>query len=122
MLRKPCLLVALGLLAMLGCGGSSDSVKDDDSSSVRMFLDAYEDFCEPRLISRQFAAGKVPAKSELAKYAKYRLEVVGTPRVQGTTATAQVKLLDAKGNEVATKEWTLIKDGLAWKLENAPLP
>ena len=122
MLRKPCLLVALGLLAMLGCAGSSDSVKDDDSSSVRMFLESYEDFREPRFIGRHFAKGKAPAKNELANYAKYSLEVVGTPRVQGTTATAQVKLLDAKGNEVATKEWTLIKDGLAWKLENAPLP
>jgi hypothetical protein len=109
-------------LLLIGCGGSGDSVKDDDSGSVKMFLEGYEDIREPRFIGRHFAAGKAPAKTELAKYAKHGIEIVGTPRVQGSSATVQVKILDAKGKDLGTKEWTLVKDGSAWKFESAPLP
>ena len=114
--------VFLALLLTVGCGGSGDSVKDDDSASVKMFLEGYEDIREPRFIGRHFAAGKVPPKPELAKYAKHGIEIVGTPRVQGSSANVQVKIFDAKGKEVGTKEWTLVKDGTAWKLESAPQP
>ncbi|MFQ3648797.1 MAG: hypothetical protein SNJ75_00580 [Gemmataceae bacterium] len=122
MSRLPFWVVLPFFIGLLGCSGSNASVPDEHSSTVRMFLDGYEDIREPRFLSRHFAAGKVPAKSELAKYAKYGIEVVDTPRMQGGKATVQVKILDVQGKEIAIKEWTLVKEGQAWKLENAPLP
>lgn len=57
------------------------------------------------------------------QYDKYSFQVKqGSPKVDGVNATATVTIHNESNFEVvATKEWTFVKVGDAWKLKTAPI-
>jgi hypothetical protein len=55
--------------------------------------------------------------------AKYGYTVVGRPSMNGTSATAKVRVDPAAGGAtVREMEWLFEKDGDKWKIKSAPIP
>jgi hypothetical protein len=75
-----------------------------------------------QLVPRVFAPGSQPTKDALKRYAAYRYQ--GSHVVQsGDSATVTVAITDAKtGNPAGEMQWTLVKVGEVWRIQDAPLP
>ena len=122
----PRLALLTAALLAAGCGsGSSIPMPDYGSEEGLKIAQLVSEFNDtrgaPAKFKKMFAAAP-PAS--LKAYEKYVYEVeVGSPRVEGSTATATVRLLkEADNSLVTTKEWTFGKAGDAWKIKTAPLP
>ncbi|HYH67062.1 MAG TPA: hypothetical protein VD866_20370 [Urbifossiella sp.] len=119
-------LALLTVLFAAGCGSSAIPMPDygsDEGLKIAQLVSEFNDTRgAPAKFKTMFAAA--PPAAGLKAYEKYVYEVeVSSPRVDGTTATATVRLLkEADNSLVTTKEWTFAKVGDAWKIKTAPLP
>jgi hypothetical protein len=124
-LRIPIAVLAIAVSAALsGCSsGSRDATAMTEEVTIQQFIWSLDDVREnPKDLAGWFASGSAPPAAELRKYAKYVPRPDGKPSVSGDTATAKVKLLDSREQEVGQVEWTFVKEGGHWKLKTAPLP
>jgi hypothetical protein len=106
-----------GLVVVLaaGCGGAPQ--EDRDVSKIKWIVtsgvgDAAK---QPGIFDADVS------KQEMARYAEFQFQPVGTPDIKGDTATAKVQA--KKGETVAGEvEWTFVRKDGAWKIKSAPLP
>ena len=117
-------LALLTVLFAAGCGSSAVPMPDygsDEGLKIAQLVSEFNDTRgAPAKFKKMFAAAPPAALKAFEKYV-YEVEV-GSPRVEGTTATATVRLLkEADNSVVTTKEWTFSKVGDGWKIKTAPL-
>jgi hypothetical protein len=119
--HTPTAAVALAALAFLaGCRASSNDAGGlAEGDQVRQFVRSMDG--KSKFLADRFAKGSAPAAGDLAKYGKYKYRVDGNPSISGESATAKIKLLDDKDQQVGTAEWTFVKEGGQWKIKTAPL-
>ena len=122
----PRLALLTAALLAAGCAGSSAIPMPDYGSEEGLKIaQAVSNFNDAKASPSKFKtafAGAPPASAKAFDRYVYEVEV-GSPRVEGATATATVRLLkEADNSLVTTKEWTFRKVGDAWKLATAPLP
>jgi len=111
-------------MLLLGCASSANDSRNTVDAEVTSYISSLDDTRErPRSFAKEFATGSVPDGTTLVRYARYTYEPTGTPTSADGNATVMVKISEAKSaKEVDRKEWSLVKEGLAWKLKSAPLP
>jgi hypothetical protein len=118
-------IVSLLLTSVAGWGGSGSVAGPDYGSEegrkIAEFVDYFNDYKADANKFKKAFAGKAP--SNWKEYEPLRYEVkVGSPKVDGTNATATVNIYNESNHEViATKEWTFTKVGEEWKIKDAPL-
>src|SRR5262245_54776023 len=118
-------MIPILLTSVVGCGGSGSVAGPDygseDGRKIAEFVDYFNDYVVDANKFKKAFAGKAPANRK--EYEQFRYEVkVGSPKVDGTNATATVNFRNESSHEiVVTKEWTFTKVGDEWKLKDAPL-
>jgi hypothetical protein len=118
---KQALLAALMSLLLVGCGEekpkSPELGGEDGMAIARCIEDLGDSTNSAKKLSDLFIAGSKPP--ELAKLKGCMFSIVGKPSLNGTTATAKVKIeKDSKSSE---QDWTFEKVGNTWKIKTAPL-
>jgi hypothetical protein len=68
-----------------------------------------------------YAKGKAPSSTEARKYAEYSFFPRSDITISGNTAsfTAGMEKYDAP---LVEKQWTAVKEGDEWKLDETPIP
>jgi hypothetical protein len=119
------LVLGAGVLAALGCSGSTAQPPDakDDGAQVAALVDRMNDESNTTTrLKESFATGTPIDKKQAQKYPQYRYELKGTATVSGATATATVTIEKHAGGNPTEKEWTFVKEGDKWKIKSAPMP
>jgi hypothetical protein len=95
-----------------------------DPVKVEQLLMSMPDLAgDPATLAKQFAEGAAPAPDKLKRYEQFEYQLEAAPRLTGAGCTARVIVTKAGSDEqVGIVEWSLVKDGEAWKLQSAPLP
>ena len=112
------------LTSVAGCSSSGSVARPDYGSEegrkIAEFVDYFNDYKADANKFKKSFAGNAP--SNWKEYEQFRYEVkVGSPKVDGTSATATVNIYKESNHEViATKEWTFTKVGETWKIKDAP--
>ncbi len=111
------------LVVAVGCG----QVEQDDSSEagqVSLLISEVADAAtKEQSLQALFAATAKPDKKQRQQYARFSYRPLETPVLAGDRATIKVRVRHARNDaEAGEMEWTAIKEGDAWKLEQAPLP
>ncbi len=112
---------------IVGCGSGQQTPTplpdygSEDGVQIALLVSEFNDAKTQLVKAKKLFAGSPP---NVREYQNLAFEVVvGSPKVDGTTATASVKVLsDADMKPIATTEWTFTKVGDAWKIKSAPLP
>jgi hypothetical protein len=116
------------LLLAAACGGcGTRSVPGPDQTEagalavvVRTVPDRVRN---PNSFRELFADGAAPTEAQRPLYARYQIEPISVPRIEGDTATVEVRVYDDRaGKDIGKVTWTLAKQGDKWKLKTAPLP
>ena len=75
--------------------------------------------------AKLFVEGKVPDEKSRLKYNKYAFYVNGEPTIEGDKASITIDVVDPNNFDstepIATITWVAVKEGDAWKLEEAPV-
>ncbi len=119
-------LVAV-VFAVPGCGSNGSNgppALDFGSEDGKKIAELVSDLNEAKATAQKFKTLFVaPAPSNWKTYEALNFDVVGKPKVDGTQATAKVKIRsDADQAEKGEKEWAFAKEGDKWKIKSAPLP
>ena len=120
---KPAYLVVLGLLAIVGCGGGGETKSLDmggeDGNKISMLIEEMNDAVgNKKKLAELFVSGaKLPEPKASMGMSFF---IVGKPSVQGTSATAKVRI-DKNSQAAGEKQWTFEKVGDAWKIKDAPV-
>jgi hypothetical protein len=116
-----CNLIVLLALFAVGCGDSKSLPPDfggeDGLSVVRCIEDVSEATTNQKKLNEMFATGASPL--DVKKISGAMFSVVGKPTINGTTATAKVRI--EKGQLTKEQDWTFEKVGDKWKIKTAPL-
>lgn len=116
-------LLLIVLLAS-GCGDGGAPKRLDmggvDGDQVSSIIeDVNEAAGDLKKMTGLFVKGSKPA--DLKKLDSHSVSIVGRPSVNGTTATAKVRV-DKAGKMLGEAEWSFEKEGDKWKVKAAPLP
>jgi hypothetical protein len=113
-------MVSACLLA--GCGSSKEAQKEN--KQINDLIESLQDSASAGRLSlaKCFVKSAAPSAEQTRRMAKYTYQPAGSPSIDGDTATVQVKILDARDQEIAQKEWTCVREGEIWKLKSAPVP
>lgn len=120
------LALVVVVFAVPGCwsnGSNGPPALDFGSEDGKKIAELVSDLNEAKATAQRFKALFVaPAPPNWAAYETLNFDVVGKPKVDGTQATATVKIRsDADQAEKGEKEWTFAKVGDAWKIKSAPV-
>src|SRR5262249_40907812 len=89
--------IPLFVLLALGCGRDSSpgpSYGGEDGKQIAIRVDALiDDRSDIRRMTKHFATGSAPDTQQWKKFAPYAFEVVGDPVINGTTATATIRIV-----------------------------
>ena len=114
------------LASLAGCGGTEVvSMPDYGSEEGLKIAQVVSEFNDAKGDAKKFKKAFANSPPSNRKdYEKVTYEVaVGSPKIDGTTATAQVTIHKESNYEVIdTKEWTFVKVGDSWKIKSAPIP
>ena len=110
-----------------GCGdaGKSANTKGQrtDQAVLASLVTEFADTGNNAMMSKYFKQGTKISQVEYKKYIKFNYKLEGNADISGDTAKATVKVMDANdGKEAGSKEWSFLKDGTIWKIQDAPLP
>lgn len=124
------LLLPLALIAPVlpGCGGGKDlelgkAAVLDDAQKIGVVVSEISDI-SPLSAAKLFTADAKPNQATIKKIATMAFVLDGKPKIDGTTATATVKIRSQSNaeKELGSKEWSFVKEGETWKVKSAPLP
>jgi hypothetical protein len=127
LMRYNIALVALAILVVnfLGCSHPEavplPNYGSEEGLKIAQMVSEFNDWkAHPAKFKKAFAA-TVPANFK--DYEKFTYNVVvGSPKVDGSSATASVTIHKESNYEVvATKDWSFTKAGNDWKIKDAPL-
>ncbi len=118
------LLLATVPAFVTGCGGSKSAPMPDYGSEEGLKIaQLVSEFNEAKADANKFRkmfAGTAPSNWREYERSVYEV-VVGSPKVNGSTATAGVTIRkEANYEVVATTEWTFARVGDTWKIKSAP--
>jgi hypothetical protein len=118
-------LVTLAIVILLG-GCRSDAQKpldlgSADANQIGQLIDEINEAKgNPKKLAALWAGNsQVP---DARKLNAFDYSLGGRPRVHGDTATCAVRIDDSRTGETTQKEWSFVKQGNEWKIQNAPLP
>jgi len=117
------LFVMLSVCSMtLGCGSGTrqQDFGGEDGKMIADLIDDLSDFkADDVAIAKNFAANvPIPKATELDRY---EYSILGTPTIDGESATCKIRVDSPEGTSVGEKEWRFKKVGGVWKIESAPL-
>jgi len=119
------MFAALTTVALIG-GCSSDTQKpldlgSADANQIGQLIDEINEAKgNPKRLAALWAAKvQVP---DAKKFTFFDYSLGGRPRVNGDSATCVVRIDDSRTGETSQKEWTFVKQGNEWKIQDAPLP
>ncbi|MDY3553346.1 hypothetical protein R5W24_002447 [Gemmata sp. JC717] len=120
-------LALLGAVMLVpGCGASSGTPRmpdygSEDGLKIALVVSEFNDAKNNQTKFKNSFAESPPANWK--QYEKYSFRVKqGSPKVNGTTATATVTIHNESNFEaVGTQEWSFVKVGDTWKLKTAPI-
>ena len=69
-----------------------------------------------------FASGAAPKDEQRKRFGEYAFQVSRIKPVSESEAVLNVELDDGKADRAVEVEWTVVKEGVKWKLKAAPLP
>jgi hypothetical protein len=121
-------LLVLPLLILLlgGCGSSQTAhspldLGGADANQIGELIDmANEAKGNSVKMNAIFAKGIQPPDPQ--RFNQYEYSLGGKPSVSGDTAKCTVRIDNCKSGEVSHKEWTFVKEGDGWKIQDALLP
>ena len=119
------LVMILGFLGLIGCGGGSSGSVDMGSPEGKLIAECVENFNDSAgnvaKLNKSFANGSAPTVAK--KFAGLAFYVVGKPSVTGEQATCKVRVEKANnGNSLGEQDWSFVKEGSEWKIKSAPIP
>lgn len=114
---------AFSVLAFLaGCSDSATKTFDsggEDANKIAIILGDIPDCSgNPKKIEKFIVKGGNTA--EISAKA-VELEIVGKPKVDGSSATCEVKVMAPGGSPLGQKTWNFVKEGSDWKIKDAPI-
>lgn len=124
----PYLLLALVVIVLAGCPGAGPGpqIEVGDTGAVKDLVIDMPDQARSRdTFAKMFVKGKVPDEKSRVKYNKYAFYIKGEPTIEGDKASITIDVVDPDDYDstepIATITWVAVKEGDAWKLEDAPV-
>ncbi len=116
--RVPMTAVLFTAAIIVGCGDPGPTDIEQVMSTISDLSDAARD---DEFFRSLFVDGTAPVDAERVLYSKYIFNM-DEPTVTGETAKVNVKVTNAEGDVLGTKEWVFLFDAGQWKIQRAPLP
>ena len=106
---------------LVGCSSSSSNTTDfggEDANKIASILGNIPDCSgNPKKIEKFITKGGNTA--EISAKA-VEVEIVGKPKIDGSSATCEVKVTAPGGSPLGQKTWNFVKEGSDWKIKDAP--
>ena len=109
------------LILTWGCSRASPAAMATNvvAAPVYELADAAD---RPQRFRKLFVEGAVPNDQQRRRFGQLILQVSKVISVSDSEATLHVLVDSDKGDRVGEVDWTVIREGDAWKLKTAPLP
>jgi hypothetical protein len=121
-----CLARRLWFLLMAcaaGCGAAADVDATEQGKVSNLVSEVADAAARDQSLQALFTTSSKPPKQLRQQYARYSFRALEPPVVEADKATIKVRVRHARNDaEAGEVEWTAVKEGDAWKLEQAPLP
>jgi len=114
-----------GVLSSSGCSSKPDGPPVGDDAVLRNLASQMPDNSgNAKSFKAFFATGAtVPDEAARARYKKLYFKAVGSPSINGDTATVKVEVRDDDiPQPLGQVDWTFVKENSQWKVKTAPLP
>jgi hypothetical protein len=104
-----------------GCGGSQAS--SQANKAIVAPVDAVADAAErPKQFQGLFVTGAVPSEVQRRRFSNLMFQAAQVKPISDSEAAVHVLVTDGKGAKVGEVDWTVVREGSAWKLKSASLP